>query len=149
MPSAVNKKKKDNCHSSVAVICQLEEINAALLFLNVKKMSIVLKLQTSSLIWKLTKWDSPPLSCHFCLGSFICCLDLLLKGMRGAKAKFHPKMSHACKWFQMPSCPCNRLQRALIKVTQDILKWAPALLQGAVPHSHNCSHHSSHGDAPL
>lgn len=90
-------------------------------------MNIVLKLQSGSLSWRLTNWDSPPLSCNFCLGSFICSLDLLLKGMRRAAAKFHPKRSHACKWFKTPSCPCNWLQRAPRKVTQDILKWGSAL----------------------
>lgn len=88
-------------------------------------MSIVLKLQSSLLIWKLSKWDSPSLHCHLYTGSFICSLDLLPRRMKRAEAKVPPRDVSClhCKWLKMPSCPCNWLQRALIKLTQGVLKW--------------------------
>lgn len=109
-------------------------------------MSIVLKLQSSLLIWKLIKWYPPPLSCHFYLGSFLCSLDLLLKRMKGAEAKSHPKISHACiaNGSGWPRVHASDFKGLSWKYPRLFWNEAPVLFQkGAVPHSHNCSHHST------
>lgn len=82
-------------------------------------MSIDLKLQSSLLIWKLTKWDFPPLLLSFLLREF----HLFTWPSPQGKGATQRCLLPALQMVQDALVSVLWLQRALIKVTQGILKW--------------------------
>ena len=109
-------------------------------------MSIVLKLQSSLLIWMLANMEFPSSSLPFLHGEFHLFTWPSSQENEKSRSKVPPKdiLWLRCKWFKMPLCPRNWLQMTLIKVIKHILKWGtPHYYKGAVPHVHACSHHGT------